>query len=97
MPTATYIPTKVLLHDPDTVTNPKSLYPVTGLNAIVAGVDSSLNATYIATSDTNKIKYQYLEIVNSSGKVDNSYLSITFTSGGKINNDNLDIFTIDLQ
>ena len=93
MPTATYIPTKVLLHDPDTVTNPKSLYPVTGLNAIVAGVDSSLNATYIATSDTNKIKYQYLEIVNSSGKVDNSYLSITFTSGGKINNDNLDIFT----
>ena len=93
MPTTTYIPTKVLLHDPDTVTNPKSLYPVTGLNAIVAGVDSSSNAIYIATSDTNKIKYQYLEIVGSNGVITSGYLPMSFTDGGKIANSSLDIFT----
>lgn len=93
MPTTTYIPTKVLLHDPDTVANPKSLYPVTGLNAIVAGVDSSSNAIYIATSDTNKIKYQYLEIVGSNGVITSGYLPMSFTDGGKIANTSLDIFT----
>ena len=73
-----YIPTKVLLHDPDSVTNPKSLYPVTGLNAIYAGTSGTAATTSI-TNTSNQIKCEYLELVDSAtGKVYTVYLPIEF-------------------
>ena len=91
-----YIPTKVLLHDPDSVTNPKSLYPVTGLNAIYAGTSGTAATTSI-TNTSNQIKCEYLELVDSAtGKVYTVYLPIEFVEGtGKIDNDSLDIFSGD--
>ena len=91
-----YIPTKVLLHDPDSVTNPKSLYPVTGLNAIYAGTSGTAATTSI-TNTSNQIKCEYLELVDpATGKVYTVYLPIEFVEGtGKIDNDSLDIFSGD--
>ena len=91
-----YIPTKVLLHDPDSVTNPKSLYPVTGLNALYAGTSGTAATTSI-TNNSNQIKCEYLELVDSAtGKVYTVYLPIEFVeSTGKIDNDSLDIFSGD--
>lgn len=92
MPTE-YTPTKVLLHDPDTpeIVNPKSLYPITALTAITESVASG--SPYIVSSGTTKIKYQYLGIMDNQGKVVTTYLPITFTAGGAIDNTSLDIFT----
>jgi len=86
-----YIPTKVLLHDPEGTANAKSLYPITAVTALVATVAD--DSPYITVTGTSKIKYQYLEIVGDNGKVSTSYLPITFTDGGKISNSDLDIFT----
>jgi len=91
-----YIPTKVLLHDPDSVTNPKSLYPITGLNAINAGTSGTAATTSITTSG-NQIKCEYLEIVDPvTSKVYTVNLPITFVEGtGKISSASLDIFSGD--
>lgn len=97
-----YIPTKVLLHDPDTVANPKALYPVTGLNAIVEGTSGDKVAINITNAD-NKIKYKYLEVIDEgvtvidgstvyNPKVYKTYLPIVFVDGtDKIANSSLDI------
>ena len=90
-----YVPTKVKLHDP-AGEGAKSLYPVTVLGAIVAGLDTEdALATNIA-NQSNQIKYKYLEPfyqVGNQGKLYNDYLNITFTAGtNKIDSSSLNIF-----
>ena len=77
---------KVKLKDPETLGESAAiLYPLTGINAITAGTSGDAATTYITSAvvvssggvstTLYKIKPEHLGIIDSGGKVDNSYLS----------------------
>lgn len=75
---------KVKLKDPKSLGSSAAiLYPVTGINAIMAGTSGDAATTYIVgTGSGTQIQPQYLAIINSSGYVDDTYLQ--FMDDGKI-------------
>lgn len=75
-----YTPTRVLLHDPDGVENPKSLYPVTGINCITVGTSGTDATTYVIDSGTTKINSAYLGIVSGT-TVAPQYLPFEYVTG----------------
>lgn len=93
-----YTPTKVLLHDPAGTENPKSLYAITGLPAIMAGCSGDAASQSILDSGTTKINSAYLGIVSGnyviSDKLQFAYVEgATNASGGPVlDNSDLNIF-----
>ena len=95
---------KVKLKDPETLGESAAiLYPLTGINAIMAGTSGDAANTYIASAVSvssggvsttlYKIKPEHLGIIDSGGKVDNSYLS--FITDGYIDDNMLRFITSD--
>jgi len=77
---------KVKLKDPITLGDSAAiLYPVTGINAIMAGTSGDNATIYITGSGSGtQIQPQYLSIINSSGYVGDQYLQFIDPVDGKI-------------
>lgn len=77
---------KVKLKDPETLGDSAAiLYPVTGINAIMAGTSGDNAGIYITgTGSGTQIQPQYLAIITASGYVGDQYLKFIDPVDGKI-------------
>ena len=77
---------KVRLKDPETLGDSAAiLYPITGINAIMAGTSGDNASIYITGSGSGtQIQPQYLAIINASGYVGDQYLKFIDQVDGKI-------------